>query len=90
MLEGVTGSDVTVAELRTVAGRIVTGRKCLNIREGWTRTENTIPARHFTVSASTSRRPPLTRTRLEAQVAACYRERGWTDDGNVPAPLGAA
>jgi aldehyde:ferredoxin oxidoreductase len=89
MLEAVTGWDVTVAELRTVARRIVTARKCLNIREGWTRAEDTLPARLFTASAGSSGRPPLTRTRLEAQVAAYYRERGWTDDGDVPASLRA-
>src|SRR5262249_1910206 len=72
MLTAVTGWDVTSAELRTVARRVVTARKCLNIREGWTRAEDTLPARFFALPSNPSGRPPLTRARLEAQIAAYY------------------
>jgi len=85
MLAAVTGWDLTITELRTVARRVVTARKCLNIREGWTRDEDTLPARLFALTRGSSGRPPLTRSRLEAQVAAYYQERGWTADGLVPA-----
>jgi aldehyde:ferredoxin oxidoreductase len=89
MLAAVTGWDVTAAELRTVARRIVTARKCLNIREGWARAEDTLPARLFAIPANSAGRAPLTRARLEAQMAAYYQERGWTADGLVPVSLRA-
>jgi aldehyde:ferredoxin oxidoreductase len=89
MLEAVTDWDVTVGELRMVARRVVTARKCLNIREGWTRAEDTLPARLFALPSNPSGRTPLTRDRLEAQIAAYYQERGWTNDGLVPASLRA-
>jgi aldehyde:ferredoxin oxidoreductase len=96
MLAAVTGWDVSPAELRTVARRVVHARKCLNIREGWTRAEDTLPARLLEPPADSDPssnppgRPPLTRDRLDAQVAAYYARRGWTADGIVPLSLRAA
>jgi aldehyde:ferredoxin oxidoreductase len=89
MLAAVTGWDVSVDELRTVARRVVNARKCLNIREGWTQAEDTLPARLFEAPSDLSHRPPLTRARLDAQVAAYYRARGWTAEGLVPHSLRA-
>jgi aldehyde:ferredoxin oxidoreductase len=93
MLAAVTGWDVSPAELRTVARRVVTARKCLNIREGWSRAEDTLPARLFEVADSHPNPPGsplLTRDRLDAQVAAYYARRGWTADGIVPRDLRAS
>ena len=84
MLAAVTGWDVSVDELRTVARRVVKARKCLNIREGWTRAEDTLPARLFEAPSDLSPRPRLTRDRLDAQVDAYYPARGWTAEGLVP------
>ena len=47
MIAAVTGWEVNAEELRTVARRVVTARKCLNIREGWTPAEDTLPGRFF-------------------------------------------
>src|ERR1700712_6658 len=43
MLRAVTGSDVSADELRETARRVVSARKCLNEREGWTRAEDALP-----------------------------------------------
>ena len=45
LLAAVTGWPDHRAELHTVARRVVNARKCLNQREGWTRQEDTLPAR---------------------------------------------
>jgi aldehyde:ferredoxin oxidoreductase len=82
MLPAVTGWNVTTEELRTTAQRIVTARKCLNIREGWTQAEDILPARLLEGNR-------LTRERLDAQVRAYAVERGWTERGDVPASLRA-
>jgi len=81
LLAAVTGWDVDGDELRTTSRRIVNARKCLNRREGWTRAEDTLPAR-FLVDGS-----GLSRARLDGMIADYYRGRGWTDDGRVPAAL---
>jgi aldehyde:ferredoxin oxidoreductase len=85
MLRVVTGWPYTADELRTVARRVVSARKCLNQREGWTALEDTLPARLFSEVPAESQSPTLSRTRLESMIAAYYGERGWTPDGRVPA-----
>lgn len=86
MLRAVTGWDVTADELRTLAQRVVTSRKLLNSREGWTAVEDTLPSRFFLGEETPSGNgaPPLTRARLAGLIAAYYRERLWDHDGNVP------
>jgi aldehyde:ferredoxin oxidoreductase len=90
MLRAVTGWDVTADELRAVSRRVVTARKCLNIREGWTRAEDTLPPRLFGHATGSPSRPPLTRESLDLQIVAYYRERGWSAEGVVPHTLRAA
>jgi len=78
LLRAVTGWDVDGDELRATARRVVNARKCLNEREGWTRAEDTLPARFLTEG------PGLSRSRLDAMIDSYYRGRGWDDDGTVP------
>jgi aldehyde:ferredoxin oxidoreductase len=87
MLTAVTGWDVSVEELRTIARRVVNARKCLNIREGWSRDEDTLPGRLFEVPEEAASPPRLTRARLDAQIAAYYSDRAWTAEGLVPCLL---
>jgi aldehyde:ferredoxin oxidoreductase len=89
MLGAVTGWPVTVPELKTLATRVVNARKCLNQREGWTRAEDTLPARLLEPeeSGSPAGQPRLSRERLDTMIAAYYHERGWDADGRVPLSL---
>ena len=52
MLRLVTGWDVTAAELRQTAARIVTAKKRFNILAGWTPAEDTLPERLLTRRAA--------------------------------------
>lgn len=90
MLEAVVGWDVSADELRQVAARVVNARKCLNLREGWTRAEDALPPRLFGPSPDPAARRPLDRARLDAQISAYYETRGWSRQGLVPAALRAA
>src|SRR5262249_15341810 len=67
----VTGWDVTPGELRQAAQRIVTLKKLYNIREGWTRAEDTLPARFLgeSLPTGTASGATLPRQRLEAMIA---------------------
>jgi aldehyde:ferredoxin oxidoreductase len=82
----VTGWNVTADELRTTARRIVTAKKLYNLREGWTRAEDTLPSR-FLNQAINNDRAVLPRERLDRMVAAYYRTRGWDAEGRVPEQL---
>ena len=84
MLRAVTGWDVSADELRRVAVRVVEARKALNQREGWTRAEDTLPARLFDEGhAEPTAKPALTRARLESLIAAYYSQRGWSAEGRI-------
>jgi aldehyde:ferredoxin oxidoreductase len=87
LLAAVTGWDASADELRTIARRVVNARKCLNQREGWTRAEDTLPPRLLSDAPEAPGAPFLPRARLEAMIAAYYRDRGWSADGRVPMPL---
>jgi aldehyde:ferredoxin oxidoreductase len=81
LLQAVTGWDVTREELMHVARRVVTARKCVNIREGWTSLEDSLPER--LLEPENSDGSGLTRDRLDAMIASYYAGRGWDVDGTV-------
>src|SRR5204862_131226 len=65
LLRLVTGWDVDATELRRTAERIVTAKKLFNLREGWTRAEDTLPRRFLSEGlATTSAMAVLPRERL--------------------------
>ncbi len=90
MVGAVTGWSMTGHELETIGKRVVSARKCLNEREGWTRAEDTLPPRLLTEHDSLPGAPGLSRRRLDTMIEAYYRERGWNDEGRVTAELRVA
>lgn len=78
LLRPVTGWDVDGDELHDTARAIVAGKHAFNRREGWTRAEDTLPARLLEVPLTlpSGRQAALTRGRLEAMVDDYYRRRG--------------
>jgi aldehyde:ferredoxin oxidoreductase len=84
LLAAVTGWEMTARELHTVARRVVTARKCLNEREGWTQSEDTLPPRLLERREPRPGTPALSRERLDTMIAAYYQERGWDARGRVP------
>jgi aldehyde:ferredoxin oxidoreductase len=84
MLRLVSGWDVTAAELRQTAARIVTAKKRFNILAGWTPEEDTLPARLLTDALPEDARAQLSPERLAALVTAYNKARGWSDEGWLP------
>ncbi|MBI3743914.1 MAG: aldehyde ferredoxin oxidoreductase family protein [Chloroflexi bacterium] len=84
--EWVTGHSMTVDELRRAGERIVTLKKLFNIREGWTRADDTLPRRALSeaLSDGPAAGVGLTRAELDMMIDAYYQARGWTPDGLVP------
>lgn len=89
LLAATTGWQITGAELRTTARRIVTAKKLFNIREGWIAAEDTLPKRLLAeeLPAGVGPAASLPPERLKEMVLAYYCERGWSDEGRVPQSL---
>ena len=87
LLAPVTGWDIDDDELRRTARRIVVAKRLFNLREGWTRAEDSLPERFLTepLELDSGREATLTETRLTAMIDAYYVRRGLTAQG-VPKP----
>lgn len=84
MLHLVTGWDVTAAELRQTAHRIVTAKKRFNIAAGWRPAEDTLPPRLLREKIPEDDRAVLAPARLQELVTAYNTARGWSADGYPP------
>jgi aldehyde:ferredoxin oxidoreductase len=78
LLAPVTGWDIDGAELHDTARGIVAAKHAFNRREGWTREEDTLPARLLDdpITLPSGREASLSRARLDAMVDAYHRTRG--------------
>ena len=78
LLARVTGWDIDGDELHDTARGIVAAKHAFNRREGWTRAEDTLPARLLDVPLTlpSGREAALSRERMDAMVDAYYRTRG--------------
>ena len=82
----ITGWDVTPNELKLAGERINNLKKLFNIREGWTRKDDTLPDRVLTevlpdgVASGTG----LSAQDLDMMISAYYETRGWDADGMIP------
>jgi aldehyde:ferredoxin oxidoreductase len=77
MLKKVTGWDVTAAELRETAHRIIATKRQVNTLAGWTPAEDTLPERFLDTPLPSDPAAALTRDRLDELVAEYHRQRGW-------------
>ena len=82
----ITGWDLTADELKLAGERINNLKKLFNLREGWTRTDDTLPPRVLEEKLPTGvvAGVGLTRHELDYMIASYYRARGWTNDGLIP------
>ena len=91
LLRGVTGWDVTGEELLETSKRIVLAKRMFNLREGWTRADDTLPPRLLSESLemTSGRSATLTRPTLERMIDAYYEMRG-LDPAGVPSDAALA
>lgn len=82
MLRNVTGWEITAAELRETARRIVLAKRQFNLLAGWTPAEDTLPDRFLNTPLPNDPEASLSRERLEGLVKEYHRQRGW-----APAPI---
>jgi aldehyde:ferredoxin oxidoreductase len=79
----VTGIDLTVKELLTAGERVWNMEKIYNMREGWTRKDDTLPPRVFDdpVSNGCAKGAHLVKDEFDVMLDEYYAARGWTADG---------
>ena len=87
LLRGVTGWDVTGEELLETAKRIVLAKRMFNLREGWTRGDDTLPPRLLSESLemTSGRSATLTQATLDDMVDAYFELRGLDASGRPSA-----
>ncbi len=82
----ITGWDVQPDELKRTGERINNLKKLFNIREGWTRADDTLPGRVLTepLPDGAAAGVGLSNDNLQMMVSAYYQARGWNLDGTIP------
>jgi aldehyde:ferredoxin oxidoreductase len=81
-----TGLDLSPEELAQVGERVCNLKKAFNIREGWTRADDTLPPRILEdpVPSGPSKGSFVTRDELKLLIDDYYQARGWTEEGLIP------
>ena len=87
VLSHITGWDVTEYELRIAGERINNLKKSFNIREGWKRSDDSLPPRILTeeLPDGPGKGVGLSQSDLEVMIDSYYEARGWNADGSIPA-----
>src|SRR5207248_3650384 len=86
LLSLVTGWEIDGAELRRTGERISHLKKQFNLREGWTRADDSLPAALLDqpLPDGPAAGITLTRAELASMIASYYTARGWTPEGLIP------
>jgi aldehyde:ferredoxin oxidoreductase len=81
-----TGIEITAEELAQVGERVCNLKKAFNIREGWTRADDTLPPRamYDPIPSGPSKGSVVTPEELALLIDDYYEARGWTEDGMIP------
>ena len=84
--EHITGWSMSPDDLRQAGERINNLKKLFNIREGWTRGDDTLPPRVLNeeLQDGVGEGVGLTSDDLDMMIGGYYRARGWTDAGWIP------
>ena len=82
----ITGWDVQPHELKKAGERINNLKKLFNIREGWTREDDTLPWRVLSeeLPDGVAKGAGLSEDDLQMMVSAYYEARSWNPDGTIP------
>ena len=81
IIRAVTGWDITPDEMATTARRGLTLARLFNLREGFTRADDRLPARF---SEDLPKHKGLTAAQQGAIVTEYYLKQGWDPEGGVP------
>ena len=80
----ITGLNISVEELKKAGERIITLTRLFNVREGFTRKDDTLPARFFKepLENGPAKGQIVSREGFEKLLNEYYKLRGWDNQGN--------
>jgi len=83
LVNSVSGMDLTPEEVQTIGERLNNLAKAYNMREGFTRKDDTFPYRvlHEPIKGGPSKGQYIPQEDLDAMLDEYYEARGWTQDG---------
>ena len=86
LMEAITGLSFTTEDVMKVGERLTNLAKAFNVREGFTRADDTLPERLMTepIKAGASKGQMISREDLDTMLNEYYRERGWDEKTGVP------
>jgi aldehyde:ferredoxin oxidoreductase len=86
LMEGVTGLNFTPEEVQEVGERVNNLAKAFNVREGFTRADDTLPERLMTepLKAGASKGQVISKEDLDTMLDEYYTLRGWDVKTSVP------
>ena len=84
--ENITGWHTSAEQLQQAGERINNMKKLFNLREGWTRNDDTLPQRVLqeVLPDGMAAGTVISSKDLDMMVSAYYEARGWTVEGNIP------
>jgi aldehyde:ferredoxin oxidoreductase len=85
LVHAITGLELTTDELRQIAVNVINAARWFNLREGVTRSDDTLPKRFSQETIGKSRKI-ITKEELNQMLDEYYESRGWDRNG-VPPPL---
>ena len=82
-LAAVTGWDIEEKEMEAIGERIYNLTRCFNVREGFTRKDDTLPPRYFEepLPDGPSKGLKVGRSEFERMLDEYYEVRGWSREG---------
>lgn len=86
LLEYACGMEMSEGELEAVGKRVIDTERLINVREGITRRDDTLPKRYFDdpMPSGLSKGHRIDRTEFDRMLTRYYELRGWNEDGTLP------
>ena len=86
LINATTGWNLDYDDIDQIGSRAVTMKKAFNIREGWKRSDDTLPWRwmHEPMTKGASAGHVTTEEELEYMKDLYYKAKGWTKEGLIP------
>ena len=80
------GLDMTEQEIMDVGKRVIDTERLINLREGVTRKDDTLPKRYFDdpMPLGIAKGHHIDRQKFDEMLSRYYALRGWDEDGKVP------
>ena len=86
LIKAAAGWDMSEAELQEVGKRVIDTERLINIREGVTRKDDTLPKRYFDdpMPLGLAKGRHIDRKEFDGMLSRYYKLREWNEDGTVP------